>query len=80
MKIINLKMDVSKRKRGLRKMKHILKNMAKCRKCGDLIESKSRTKIVRCSCGSIYVEGGKYYIKRGGNLEDIIELSEYEEK
>ncbi len=61
-------------------MKHILKNMAKCRKCGDLIESKSRTKIVRCSCGSIYVEGGKYYIKRGGNLEDIIELSEYEEK
>ncbi|MCR5215165.1 MAG: hypothetical protein K6E10_12185 [Eubacterium sp.] len=60
-------------------MKRIKRNMARCRKCNDIIESKSRTKIVKCSCGSIYVEGGKYYIKRGGNIEDIDELSEYEE-
>ena len=62
-------------------MKKIIRNMAKCRKCGDIIESKSRTKVVRCSCGSIWVEGGKHYIKRGfeDSKDDIIEMSEYEE-
>ena len=60
-------------------MKKIIKNMAQCRKCGDIIESTKRVGAVKCSCGSISVEGGKHYIKRGGNKEDIIELSEYEE-
>ena len=60
-------------------MKRIKRNMAKCRKCGDIVESKSRTKPTRCSCGSIVVEGGKHYIKRGGNKDCIEELSEFEE-
>ncbi|HBZ02975.1 MAG TPA: hypothetical protein DEO83_04100 [Lachnospiraceae bacterium] len=60
-------------------MKKIYKNMAQCKKCGDIIESKKRVGVVRCSCKSIGVEGGHYYIKRSGNKEDIIELTEYEE-
>ena len=60
-------------------MKRIKKNAARCRKCGDIIESKSRTKVVRCSCRSIAVEGGRYYIKRQGDVADIEEMSEYEE-
>ena len=62
-------------------MKKILRNMAKCKKCGDIIESKSRTRLVKCSCGSIWVEGGKYYLKRGfkNSKDDIIEMTEYEE-
>ena len=29
-------------------------------------------------CGSIAVDGGLEYVKRIGNLDDVIELSEYE--
>ncbi|MCR5543869.1 MAG: hypothetical protein K6F55_06940 [Eubacterium sp.] len=62
-------------------MKKIKRNMAKCRKCGDVIESKSRCNLVRCSCGAIYIDGGKHYLKRGykEDPEDLIEMSEYEE-
>jgi len=55
----------------------ILCNKAKCRKCGDIIESKHRHDFVNCKCGAIFVDGGKDYLRRGGkDLEDIIELSE----
>ena len=40
-------------------MKRIKSNKAKCRQCRDIIESKSRTKVVKCSCGAIFIEGGK---------------------
>ena len=33
-----------------------------------------------CSCKSIAVDGGLEYLRRIGNLEDIIELSESEMK
>ena len=62
-------------------MKKIKRNAAQCRKCGDIIESKSRCQIVRCSCGAIYIDGGKHYLKRGfkESKDDLIELAEYEE-
>ncbi len=62
-------------------MKRIKSNKAKCRQCRDIIESKSRTKVVKCSCGAIFIEGGKYYLKRGfrDNADDVIEMAEYEE-
>ena len=64
-----------------RLMKKIKRNAAQCRKCGDIIESKSRTQVVRCSCGAIFIEGGKHYLKRGfkDSKDDLIELVEYEE-
>ena len=55
-------------------------NKAQCKKCGDIIESKTTNDLKRCSCGSIAVDGGLDYIKRIGKEEDIIELSECEEK
>ena len=55
--------------------------MAKCRKCGDIIESKSRCQVVKCSCGAIYIDGGKHYLKRGfrDSKDDLIEMTEYVE-
>jgi len=56
----------------------IIKNAAKCLKCGDVIESKYRHDFVECSCGAIFVDGGHDYFRRGGNPEDIEDLSEVE--
>lgn len=56
--------------------------MAKCNKCGDVIESKARCNPVSCSCGSITIDGGKLYLKRTCKFseDDLTEMSEYEEK
>jgi len=58
----------------------IIKNKARCRKCGDIIESKYRHDFVSCKCGAIFVDGGHSYLRRGAkDLKDIEELSEEEE-
>lgn len=60
-------------------MKILTKNKAKCKKCGDIIESVHRHDFKWCSCESIAVDGGTAYIKRCGNLEDIEDMCEYRE-
>ena len=50
-------------------------------KCGDIIESVHRHDFVECSCGSIFVDGGHDYLRRGFPSGDpgewiIEELSE----
>lgn len=57
----------------------VIRNAAQCRLCGDIIESKSRHDFKWCKCRSIFVDGGKDYIRRGGKEENIIELSISEE-
>ncbi len=59
-------------------MENIIVNKAKCKKCGDIIESKEVNDFKRCTCGSIAIDGGQEYIKRVGNKDDIIELSKFE--
>ncbi len=60
--------------------KKILRNLAKCLVCGDVVESRHRHDWVACSCGAIFVDGGKDYLRRGfTRLEDIEEMSEYED-
>ena len=44
----------------------ILRNAAKCNKCGDVIQSISRHDFVECKCGSIFVDGGHEYMRAGG--------------
>lgn len=58
----------------------IIINKAQCKKCKDIIESKDTNDLKRCTCGSIAVDGGLEYIKRIGNPDDVIELSEYEKE
>ena len=50
-------------------------NKIKCKKCGDIIESKTRHDFKRCTCKSVAVDGGHDYLRRIGNKEDIEDLS-----
>ena len=60
--------------------KKILVNKIQCKKCKDIIESKHVHDFKWCTCKSIAVDGGLEYLRRVGNLEDIIELSEFKMK
>ena len=61
------------------KSKRIIKNAAVCMICDDLIESKHTHDFVVCKCGAIFVDGGHEYLRRGGDINSIIDVSEYEE-
>ena len=59
----------------------ILRNRAKCLRCGDIIESRNRHEFVTCKCGALSVDGGHDYIRRvfsqGIEDKDYEELTEY---
>ena len=55
----------------------ITKNKIRCKKCGDIIESKYRHNFVTCSCGACSVDGGLDYLRRCGDRDNWEELSEY---
>lgn len=53
----------------------IIKNACRCKKCGTYLESKHVHDFRRCKCG-VFVDGGKFYIRRGwpdGDPKDWIE-------
>lgn len=52
-------------------------NKAKCKCCNSIIESTSRHHMCFCTCGAIFVDGGTEYLRRGGHLEHLEDLSEY---
>lgn len=60
----------------------ITRNAARCKKCGDEIESKHRHDFRACKCGAIFVDGGKDYLRHGvtrdtgDNFQDLEDLSE----
>ena len=53
----------------------IIINKIRCKKCNDIIESKTVNDFKKCKCGAVAIDGGKQYLKRLGKLEDIEELS-----
>lgn len=55
----------------------IFRNAAKCRRCGDEIESKYRHDFRTCKCGAISVDGGLDYLRRVGNPWDFVDKSVY---
>lgn len=57
------------------KKTRIIANRVRCKKCDFVIESKHRHDFVWCQCHSIAVDGGREYLKRVGNSENIEELS-----
>ena len=60
-------------------MKVIKRNIIRCKKCGQTIESKSVHDYVKCNCGSVAVDGGHEYARFTGYPEDYEVLTEYEE-
>lgn len=59
--------------------RHIVRNMAQCLKCNDVITSYYGHDYTGCSCGAIAVDGGANYLKRVGEPKDIKELSIYDD-
>ena len=57
-------------------MPRIIRNAIRCKKCGDIIESKTVHDFKFCGCGSCAVDGGHDSLRRCGNREDWEELSE----
>lgn len=56
----------------------IVRNAARCRHCGDLLESRNRLDYQGCTCGKVFVAGGRNCIRRGfDDVDDYDELSEY---
>lgn len=52
------------------------RNICQCKLCGDIIESTHRHHFIWCKCGAIFTDGGKDYIRRGGNsLDNIVDMS-----
>jgi len=43
----------------------------RCKKCGDVIESKHRHDFVWCKCKTVFVDGGNDYLRCGGDFEYI---------
>ncbi len=54
---------------------NILRNSARCRLCNTEIESKHVHDFCACACGAIFVDGGTYYLRRGGHKEYIEDTS-----
>lgn len=48
----------------------IWSNAAKCKKCKQTIRSKNRHDFKECKCGAIAVDGGSWYARRVGELEN----------
>ena len=59
------------------RFKVIAKNIIQCKRCGDIIESKYTHDFVWCSCGCCAVDGGLSYLRRCGDMNNWVDLSEY---
>lgn len=57
----------------------IYKNMVKCCKCGDILESKTEKDLDWCSCKSIAISGGKTQLRRytATDKDEYEEMSKY---
>ena len=64
--------------------KKIKRNRVRCKKCYKVLESKHVHDFVICECprreGAIFTDGGREYIRRGGNLDQMEDLTEYYEE
>jgi uncharacterized CHY-type Zn-finger protein len=51
------------------------RNRARCKVCGDVVESLSVHDFKSCKCGAMSVDGGNEYIRRGyKDFKDVEEL------
>jgi len=55
----------------------MIKNVVKCNKCEDIIESKHRHDFKWCKCGSVAVDGGLEYQRLVGDIRNATDLSVY---
>ena len=65
---------------GMEMTDKIIANKIQCKKCQDIIESRYTHDFVWCKCGSVAVDGGKSYLRRCGEPDDMIDMSEYRDE
>ncbi len=53
--------------------RRIIRNSARCARCGDEVESRDRGNHVTCSCGALFIDGGHEYLWRGAMMDTEIE-------
>lgn len=53
----------------------IILNSAECTQCGDVLVSRFVHDYKECECRSIFIDGGLDYLRRGGALVHLKELS-----
>ncbi len=59
-------------------MARLIRNSARCRRCGDHVVSKHRHDFVTCKCGKISVDGGLDYLRRVGEASSFEDTSKWE--
>jgi len=59
--------------------RQIVRNMAQCLKCKDVITSYHTHDYKTCTCGELSVDGGTSYLKRSGEISNCKELSIYDD-
>lgn len=59
------------------KVKRIKRNRLQCLDCKNIIESTHRHDFVSCRCGKIFVDGGKDYLRCGGDFSKMKDMVEY---
>lgn len=50
-------------------------NACECKRCGYYVRSRNRHDMVTCLCGATSVDGGSEYLRRAGDLHQMIERS-----
>ena len=72
---------MNKRKKKVITVRNIIKNVIKCNKCGEIIESVYRQDFKTCSCRQVSVDGGLDFLRRcfADTPRDYTELSEFTE-
>lgn len=60
-------------------MRKVLVNKVRCKKCNDIIESKHNHDFRKCSCGSIFIDGGTDYQRYGWGLIQYEKKSEVDD-
>lgn len=52
----------------------------KCKKCGDILVGDKKGTFIQCSCKSCYIDETKWYVRVGGNPEDIEDYDKLKEQ
>ncbi len=66
----------TKQKRKDLRIGDIYTNAAICKSCDWFIRSKNAHDFVTCKCGKLSVDGGSFYAKRIGNINNYINIIE----
>lgn len=67
----------------MERKRKIIRNRARCKNCGQIIESKNVHDWVCCKCfhetngkTGIFIDGGTEYFRIGGQIEQLEDMSE----